>query len=63
MCDDGRIYSIMNKKDKQLDKAKKWKTIAVEEQWLEELRKEAAKEDRSPTSMLGRILKERYAPK
>lgn len=56
----------MNKKDKHhMDKpaAKVWKTIAVEEQYLEELRKEAAKEDRSPTSMLGRILKERYAPK
>lgn len=42
---------------------KTWKTIAVEAQWLEKIREEAARESRSPTSMLGLILKARYEPK
>ena len=54
----------MSKKEaKPMKQAKVWKTIAVEEQYLEKIREEAAKDNRSPTSMLGLILKARYEPK
>lgn len=61
-----RIHSCMNKKDDKRMSSKErkvWKTIAVEEKYLEKLREEAARDSRSPTSMLGLILKARYEPK
>lgn len=56
----------MNKKDDKRMSSKErkvWKTIAVEEKYLEKIREEAARDSRSPTSMLGLILKARYEPK
>jgi hypothetical protein len=54
----------MNKKDKKMSHARDWKTVGIEEKWLEQLRVEAEKNRRSAQEMLGLILEERYtAPK
>lgn len=59
-----RITRGMAKKDKQMEKpGDKWKTVGIEARLLTELQKEADREKRSATQMLGLILEERYAPK